>query len=219
MTYELATIFSLSIGIGAIIGLIRFEKINPAYYPFLYCIWIAFFNEVLSYYITRKGGSNGINNNIYALTESILIVWFFKNMNLFRNVKWLFGVILSSFILVWAGEIIFGKGINQTTSYFRIFYSFVVVIMSGIMLNMQLFRERKNILKNAIFLICLAFLIYYTYKIIVTVFVLYATKEAKTSPFAINLFTILIYINLFINLVYAIAVLWMPSKHRFSLPS
>ncbi len=48
-------------------------------------------------------------------------------------------------------------------------------------------------------------------------FWLYGLRFSK--EFLMNVTTILIYINLFTNLVFALAVLWMPAKHRFSLPS
>ena len=217
MIYKLATIFSFSIGIGAIIGLVRFKKINPAYYPFIYCVWIAFFNEILGYVIIRNHGSNAINNNIYALAESLLIVWFFKKLNLFRNREYLFPLTLSVFFLAWLSEIIFGIGIQHTVSYYRVFYAFIIVLMSGAILNIQLMKERKNFLKNSIFIIGMSFLIYFTYRIITIIFILYVPN--LNTPFAVNLFTIFIYVNLFINLVYALAILWMPTKHRFSLPS
>ena len=216
-TYSIVILFSFSISIAAIIGLIRFRKINPAYYPFLYCIWIGLLNEIVSYIITHNKHSNAINNNIYVLIESLLITWQFKNWGLFHRTRYLFAGILSGFVLLWTAEILFVEGIKLTISYFRIVYSFVIVLMSLPIINRELLRERKNILKNAIFLITLTFVIYYTYKVIVGIFWLYGL--GVNSHFRMNVVWILIYVNLFSNLVYALAILWMPIKHRFSLPS
>jgi hypothetical protein len=48
------------------------------------------------------------------------------------------------------------------------------------------------------------------------VFYLYGVNESHT--FALKVYLIFNYINLFCNLIYALAALWMPTKMRFSLP-
>ena len=53
MLSKLIVVFSFSIAIAAIIGWIRFKKINPAYYPFVICIWIGLLNEILSYIVIQ----------------------------------------------------------------------------------------------------------------------------------------------------------------------
>src|SRR5258708_37796261 len=104
MNYTLFAIFAFSISIPALIGWIRFVKISPTYYPFLFCIWIGLLNEILGYIITHKGYSNAVNNNIYVLIESILITWQFKKWELFERAKWLFLVLLSSYFIFWGIE-------------------------------------------------------------------------------------------------------------------
>ena len=85
MNYWLVVIFSFSIIIAATIGWVRFRKINPAYYPFIYCIWLAFLNEILSFIFAQTIRDNSVNNNLYALAESLLIVWQFRNWGIFKN--------------------------------------------------------------------------------------------------------------------------------------
>lgn len=217
MNYTLVVVFSFSISIAAIIGWIRFRKINLTYYPFLFCIWIAFLNEILSFFIVQRGFSTAINDNIYILTESLLITWQFKNWGLFRRAAYLFVLVICAFLVFWVSECFFINGINLTISYFTIFYSFVIVLMSVNIINQELARESKNILKNPIFLLSVAFVIYYTINVIVGIFWLYGLQY--NNQFAMNITAILLYINLLTNLIYALAVLWMPIKHRFSLPS
>jgi len=217
MTYTLVIALSFSIAIAAIIGGIRYSKINPAYYPFLYCIWLGLLNEIIGYIITQNGYSNAVNNNIYVLLESLLITWQFRKWGLFQRTKTLFFIILASFILIWLTEIFLLSRMKLITSYFRIVYSFTIVLMSIPIINEQLLRERKNLLKNSIFLICIGFVIYYTYKVIIGLFWLYGFSVSR--EFRTNIIIILIYINFIANLIYAFAVLWMPTKHRFSLPS
>src|SRR5204863_130434 len=82
--YNLNLILSFSISIPALIGLVRFSKISNVFYPILYCIWIGLLNEIISYVMIQNGYQNGINNNIYALIESLLIDWNFKNWTVFH---------------------------------------------------------------------------------------------------------------------------------------
>lgn len=217
MSYDLLTIFSFSIAIAAIIGLIRFKKINPAYYPFLFCIWLAFLNEILNYILARTIKNNIPNNNIYVLLESLLITWQFKRWGLFQRTNYLYFLLISLYVTAWVIEIFFVFTINQMTFYFQIFYSFIVVLMSIHIINRLIVRERKNVLKNPVFLICLAFVTYFTLRVLILTFQLYGTNLSR--EFRVNVFYSMIYVNLLSNLIYALAVLWMPTKQRFTMPS
>ncbi len=106
---------------------------------------------------------------------------------------------------------------QHNTSYFRVMYAFVIVLLSIQTIYTQLVLEKRNILMNSIFLICSGFIIYYTYNVIVGLFWLYGLNAS--IEFQISIINIMIFINCFVNLIYALAVVWMPTKHRFSLPS
>lgn len=214
--YAWAVSLSFSIAIAAIIGGLRFKKISPAYYPFLYCVWIALANEVIGFLLTRNGYTNAINNNIYVLAESILLTWQFYRWNLFRRNEKVFAFIIASYVVLWTIECLFTWRIVYTTTYFRVFYSFVIVLMSINYRIEPLRTEKKSILTNPIFLLRTGFLLYFTYKVIVQIFWLYGLGGSKA--FRMNVVWILIFINLLTNLIYALAILWMPRKQRFSLP-
>jgi hypothetical protein len=216
MNFTLVVIFSFSIFIAAMIGCIRFKKISPMYYPFLYCLWIGSVNEILSYILVKTGFSTAINISIYVLAESLLFTWQFKNWGLFKRSKILFPILIVSLILFWSVENFFIGGLQSPISYFRIFHSLLISIMSLNIINNQLNLERKNIIKNPIFLICIVFVIYFTCDVIVGLFWLYGLH--MSMKFQFNLAVIIIYTNLFANLIYVLAVLWMPLKHRFTLP-
>jgi hypothetical protein len=216
MLRTLIVTFSFSIAIAAIIGWIRYKKINPSYYPFIYCLWIGFLNELISYTVTKAGYSTAINNNIYVLIESLIVTWQFKRWGLFQRHKSLHIILLILFCVLWFVENFYISKITHIRSEFRIVYSFTIVLMSISQLNAILIREKKTILKNPIALICLGFILFYTYKVLVESFWVYGLNNSK--DFRNNVYLILAYINLIANLIYALAVLWMPTKHRFSLP-
>ena len=99
--------------------------------------------------------------------------------------------------------------------YYLILYSFILVLFSIHTINGILIRERKNILKNPIFLICTAFVIYFTFRVLVYTSWMYGLSMSNEFNIKVNF--ILESMNLFANLIYALAILWMPTKHRFTL--
>lgn len=216
MSYTVIVLFTLSILIPAVIGLVRFKKINSIYHPFLYLIWLGCFNELLSLTLIKFYFFNTITNNIYYLLEALLIFWQFKRWNLFHSYKKLFSLLVFLISIAWVINCFIVSKINVVASYYIIIYSFVIVLMSINMVNALLIREKRQLLKNPIFLICISFIIFYTYATLVEIFFIYGLTSS--SEFRINIYHILSYFNLFSNLIYAIAILWMPRKQEFILP-
>lgn len=215
MTYNLAVVFTFTVGIGAILALIRFNKINRAWLPFILFLWIGLITEIVSYIITHMHQTNTVTNNVYVLLESFLLTWQFYNWGLFKRRKWLFPVLLSAFALWWIIESLFFGMLQMPMTYFRIFFSFVMVIMSINSFNEQLMKETHNIWLNPVFLICIAFLLYFTFKVIIGSFWISGFKGSYA--FSRNIVIAMIYINCIANLIYAFAVLCMDRKHPSSL--
>jgi hypothetical protein len=215
MNFLQSVICSFSIIIAAIIAAWRFGNIHPVFRPFIFCIWLACFNELLSFVLVRSHLSNVVNANIYVLVESLLICWQFRRWGLFGKQKKIYLLLLGMLSLVWVSENFIFFSIFQFSSWFRILYSFIIVLMAISLLNGHIVRERGALLKNPLVLICLAYIIYYTFKVLVEVFWVYGLNES--TAFQIKIYFILDCVNLFCNLIYALAVLWMPTKHRFTL--
>ncbi len=208
-------IFNFSIIIGAIIGCIRWNRIHPAYHPFLFLIWTGTINEIISTSLVLSGYYNIVPFNIYNLVESLLATWLFFRWHLFDGKPKLYHVLLLTFSVAWLLDIIFISGFTHFNSYFRIFYSFVLILMSINMINRMLFKERVNFLRNPIFLICSGFIIFYTLTVLTEAFYVYGLK--LSLAFQANITYILMSTNLFCNLIYALAILWMPRRQAFSL--
>lgn len=215
MNYQLVTAFSFSILIPGVLALILFSKIERRYYPFIFCLFIGCANEVLSYYLTRHKMHTMINNNIYVLIESILITVYFKKAGLMEN-KFALLTLIVSLLLAWALETFVYGDIYSSGNYFRIFYSMLISFLSIQLLNRVLFSYHSNILTSPDFLLCLCFIIYFTYKALVQSFIIYGLT--RHLYFQKKIYDILIYINLVVNLLYTLAVLWMPRKARFIMP-
>ena len=216
MSFLLSIFTSLSIGIAAIIAAIRFRSIHSVFRPFIYCIWLGFINEFVSIILAHVIHNNAVNSNIYVLLESLLITWQFYKWGLFGKYKTLYPSLLILLTTTWLLENFIISNILQFSSWFRVFYSMVIVLMSISELNRQIVRERGMLLKNAEAIICITFILYFTYKVLVETFWLYGLNESTT--FQSSVYFILNFINLFSNLIYALAVLWIPTKRRFTLP-
>lgn len=237
----LAGITQYSVVVAAIIALVRFKKAAPSYLPFFVFILAGFTNEIISYFTIHYLRNNAINSNIYVLAESLILLWLFWCWRLFDFRSKLPFVLGSAFILFWIGEVFFYASIMQFAAYFRVFYSFVIVLLSITMVNRLITEERGNLLKNAAFIICIAFIIYFTYKVLVEIFYIYGVIVSVSNPeyqriklenpelykqmmegnkaFRIRVFDIMRFINLFCNLVYAVALLWVPRKNSSLMPS
>lgn len=214
MNFDLTIYFSFSVAIAAVISWVRFKRIAPAFYPFLFLVWLGLANEIVSAIIVYNGSGNAINNNIFSILESLLMLWFFKRQRVFDDQPKLFYIIGAVYLLAWTTEMcIFSM--NTFNSYFIIFYSFITTLCSIHMINRVLLAGSGRLLTNPVFILGLAFIIYFTNSVLLEIFWLYGLNESK--EFRVELYHILVYINLGINLVYALAVLWMPARQRFTL--
>lgn len=210
MNYYQVVLFSASVFIATVIGWVRFLKTDPASFPFLLCLTFASVNEMISYLVTRLHIDTNLNNNLYVLLEALLITWQFRKWGLFMNKTALFLAIQSSITLFWLADNLLLTGLYQLNLYFRIFYSFVIVIMSIHMNNILIFTYRRKLLQSHIFLICSGLIIYFTYKILIEAFWLYGLNSSR--EFRISVYLVLTWINLFVNIIYALAMLWIPKK-------
>jgi hypothetical protein len=214
MNYDLVNLLSYSVAIPALVSLFRIKSIDKTYYPFILVIWIGMINETTSSILIAHGHSNAINANVYSLLEAIIITKLFDNWGLFKNKRWFYGLI-ALFIVVWTGENFIFYTIKRFCSYFIILYSFSIVLMSISMVNRLIVSAKKSILSSAMFLICIAYIFFFTYAVLVEIFWIYGLGTQE--EFSAHVFLIMIYINTFTNLLFAAAILWIPTKRKYIL--
>lgn len=215
MSFFLNTIFSLSIGIAAIIGGVRFAKTDPAYHPFIILTWASFLNEIISFLVIKTGYSNAINTNLFLLLQSLLILAQFRKWELFRQQKSLFPIAVFCLSILWIWESFIYSTLLKFNSYFIIISSIAIILTAISMINRLIVSERNSLLKDARFLISFSIVVFFTFSVLVETFWLYGLN--KSSLFRIRIYAILAYINLFCNLIYGVAILWMPMKLRYIL--
>ena len=217
MNFELNAAFSFTLGIGAVIGWIRIRKTDPAFLPFLWLLWIGFAHEIMSWFIVHAGYSNAITYNFFTLAEALLITLQFYKWGLFERKPRSYYLLQLLFIAAWITEILARSSLQEYLSYFIIGYATLIVFMSINMLNQVLFREPGLVVFQPEFLICMGLVVYFTYTILVEVFWFYGLN--KSTAFRLRIYEIFGYINLFTNLVFAFATLWIPLKRHYILRS
>lgn len=216
MNYYLVLILNLSVLFPSILGWVHFKKVDSAFYPFIYIVWLGCINEIVSNTVMYYGYYNTVNFNIHLLLEAFLLLFLFKKWYLFNRSKKIFYILFIGYAITWTLETIFiSKLVSAFDSYFRILYCFISVLMSISIINFLLMSERKLLLKNSIFLICCAFVLFYTLSVLTEVFFLYGLQLSNSFILYIN--RIVVFTNFFCNLIYALALLWMPKKLAFTL--
>jgi hypothetical protein len=213
--------FSLASGfvvvIAGVIGLIRFKKMLPSYQPFVYFAWLSVLNDLLSAALVKVYHENPINGNIYVLLEAYLFLWLFRNWGIIKDKSWTLASLLVFLTMIWIYDNFIWHNITTVNSLFRICYSFVLIFLAINQLNKLIVGERGILLRNTRFLICIGICIFYSYKASIEVF--YLLQLQVSNNFYSNIFLIHIIVNLFVNLIYGLAALWIPTKQRFTLSS
>jgi hypothetical protein len=209
MTNDLEFLLSLSILLPLIAGIIRSAVIQRSYYPIIYLIIAGFVTEMASHFSDK----NAVIANIYILAEFIIYCWQFYNLkNVLRKKSSLY-ILIFLFTLLWLIENIVLKKITTFDLYYRIIYSFTLVLLAVNQLNYLIINERENILFNAIFILCSAMIIFYSYKCLVEIFFRYA-HNSDTEAY---IFSIQAYINVLFNILLTLVVLCLPKKRIITL--
>ena len=210
--YYGAVIFGYSIIFAAAFGLIRFKKIMNSYQPFIFIIWLGLLNLTLSVILNETIRNNAVNSNIYVLLESLLYLWLFKNWRTFSRKSTFIYSLVCFLVFVWIYDNLIRNQLTSTNSLFRIVVSFVLIFLSIGQVNKLIANIKKNLLYNSSFLICCGIIIYFSYKATVEVF--YLIHLEASTRFYINISTIMVLVNCFVNLLFAWAVLWIPKKQK-----
>ncbi|MDB5191432.1 MAG: hypothetical protein JWQ96_995 [Segetibacter sp.] len=217
MSFSLALglVSAYSLTLAAIIAVVKYKGLLKTYRPFLYFIWAGLANELATELMAYNGRAISINNNIYVMVESLLLLWLFKNWNPKTKRDYRFEILAVVFVTTWVLESFVFRSLKESSSYFRVLYTLSFVFFSIDTINYVIMTERKSLFQNAKFIIAAGFLVYFSFKALIEIF--FAIKLNVTDSFYNSLFNILVIINLLVNLIYALATLWIPSKRKFTL--
>lgn len=215
INYKIIVAGSYSIAIASVIGLIRLPKLNRAYKPFIFITAASLANEIISHILILHKKSNAVALNFFGFFDTILWLWQFRMWNRFHKYHALYHVAAMGLLLLWIFENLFLQKLFTFGSIYPITSSLSLVIFSIIQLT-RLAAETDKLINTAKFLICCGAILFYTYRILVEC--IYAPGFSKNEIFLAHVFTILSLVNLIVNLLFALAVLWIPGKQKFSLP-
>jgi hypothetical protein len=210
-------ILSLSIGFAVIIGIVRFRRIDSSYYPFIYNIVVVLLVEILNRILTVSGHPDAfiLLLNIYSYIDFFLFLWLFHNWGLFNRKKSTFISIAGAFFIVWLLNNVL-TGFIKHNLYFFILYSFALIFFSVNTFNKAVVHERSSIYKNPKFWICLGIIIFYSFFIVTVSTGISLILHSVSKEFRRSLQSIIIYSNLLVNILYAVAVIWIPRKKNFT---
>jgi hypothetical protein len=216
-SHSLVLISGYSILLAAVVGLLRYRKVTEDDRPFFLIVWAALICEVTSAICTSTIHSTSVNNNIYVLIEALLYAWLFYKWGSFHQNKKRFRALLVFIVLVWILDNLILNKITHTNSLYRIVASFIMVFLAINQINQIITAERSRLVRNSRFLISAGLVIYFSYKAIIETF--FWIQLPFSDTFYIYVLLIMDYVNLFVNLIFALAALWIPTRRKFTLPS
>ena len=207
---------SSSILVAVIVVAVRLRRIHCSYYPFVLLLFAGLLNEIVSFLLIHVfKESNAVATNIFGLIEGLLWIAQFRRWTTFQD-KRADRLLIAVIFLTWTTENIFMGKIFLFSSAYSIGYSFLLVFLAINQMNRLIVHERGNLLVNSRFLISVGVLVFYSYRKFVDSFYFFDLEES--DEFLTNVFSILAFVNLFVNLLFALAAVWIPSRQKFSLP-
>lgn len=206
-------VLSFTVLIPLIMGLVRMNRMRTSFHPFILFLFLAFTAELVSEVCIRLTEDNRMVNNIYILLEAFAILYIFYAWGGLRKRKWLLAVLCVVYLATWAFENLrMGVLMEGFSSYFLVLYSLVTVFLAISEINALITSYNDNLFRNSRFLICIGLIIIGVYSLITEGFMLIDPANAIVGR---QIFLIFVFINAFVNIVYAVAVYFMPVRDDY----
>lgn len=216
MSYTANVLLSYSIFITAVIFLVRRRWLPAEFQPLGLLILVGSINELISTVVTFSGGYTSANNNVYQLLEALLLLTLFRKWGAISNDRTLFYIGFITICTGWLLEILLA-GFKQYLVFFSIVYSFGVVFFSIRFMNAQHLSPALLPVKKSVLLICSCFIVYFSCRILLDSSWYLGLKYSTSFQWAV--FFVMSFINCITNLCYALAILWIPPKQKYSVLS
>ena len=216
MKFIFVFLLSQSILLPIITGLIRLRRIDKGYQPFFILLWAGFITEIVSFIMIEVFKTwNTIPVNIYNFIEWLLIAWQFHVWGFLRQKKkWFYALLIFSTCL-WVIQNLVFMQITHFNPYFRLFDYSLIVLLSVNKINFMITHDNRNLFRNPKFLMCIGFIIYFIYMIVY--YWAYEVSLFGKSEISITINMLMSYVNVFTNIIYAIALLLIPAPQKFTL--
>ncbi|MES2265685.1 MAG: hypothetical protein V4520_02925 [Bacteroidota bacterium] len=197
-------ISSQSVLIPIIIGILRYKGLCNLYNPFYFLLLMGLLAEIVSFIlINTLHLSNAPVIKVYSLVECFVILYQLYLWKQTIRYKYLCLYLAGTCTVFWLTEVVIFSNINTFSPYFRVFYAFIIVLLGINQINAMMFYYNDTLLKNPKFVISLGFIIFFLYQIIYEAsFFIGYDKSFVANKIIIGFG----YINLFTNLIYAVAM-------------
>jgi hypothetical protein len=216
MNPNIVFLVSQSILFPLIIGLLRIKTVKKNYLPFFCNLSLGCLVEIISYNLIKKHHtSNAIPTNLFVLAEWLLLSYQFYQWGFFKKQKKNLPLLLAIPVSIWIIEnVVFWK-IVEFSPYFRVSYSFLLVLMSISRINFMITYDHKNLFRNPVFIICIGFIVYFIYQIIYEW--TYQLSIVEPTHFTETISYLFGYMNALVNIIFGIAFLLIPVQRKFKL--
>lgn len=213
MTYLASSLLSFTVAIPLVVALARVHKIRASYFPFLVLLLLAFTTEVASEISLRLTRENTAISNMYTLLEIGVILWQFYTWGFLRRRRALLIVLAALSFLTWITENIgYGRLETHFCSASVFLNSLIVVFLCINEINALIASYSGHLFRNARFLICLGLMVISIYSLITEGTMLIDPQNAVIDWPIFYIFSIT---NAIVNLVYTIAVCYIPVRDDY----
>lgn len=188
----------------------RYGRLSKRYLPLLWVLIIGALNESVSYLTIRWFRNNLVNSNLYTIIEYFLLLLLFYRIKEQRKI-WLIAA-SSIGLAVWCTDNLWLHELQHSNALFRIFSSMVIIWLSIDKITMLVLNGITDPYKKTDLLLCFSFFIYYTYRSFILLFKAFVPNQ--NTGFYAHLWLLLGLLNIATNLIYTLAILWIPKPQE-----
>lgn len=212
MTPLIYFLLSLSVGVPFIIGILNIKKYQAINRVFIYYLGFGLLSEII-FYFSNANLVKIFSYKIFVLLEYLLLAYQYFLWGIPTR-KILFFAFLFCGIIIWVLDNIISPTFFGRNSIFSIYSSVYMVISAIDLINKLYFDQNTHSLrKNYKFLVSSSLIIFFTFNIIVECF--YIQNLSVSRSFNLSIFNIKAFLSCFINLLFVLVVLWMPTKKTY----
>lgn len=191
------------ITLAAILAIFKLKKTNENYRPFLLILIYGFIFELVGFILGKIYQNTSLSSNTYVLVAAIMWLWQFRKWNTFGRFPNISIWLAISILLVWAWNLIYVGSIFNLMIHYRVYSSFLLVILSVHQLNYLIVHYKENLFKSPLFLICTGLMVQNTLKILTECFYMINTSGAQTTFWASLILSTMLFI---------VAMKYLPTK-------
>lgn len=197
-------------------AIIRYRKIAPIYLPFVWYNIMAGLNEATSFYTVFVLRNNAVNSNMFMFVEFFLLMLTMKKLGAFNRNSTLFIFLIIAVSAGWIFEYIVQKKLATFDGYFHAYEAFVISLTAVHLLNIQLTTLRGRFFENPVFIMCIAFILYFSISVLTEIFYVYIARQG-INKLPNEIYVIMQWVNIIYCGMLIFSLSKMHKRKEFSL--